>query len=105
MDISFVETKKPVQALQCSRISIDQCLIRKLATPILLAGALQLVFKVKKMRGHHCVFQAARLAVEQQCGRRFLVRQAGMPAVCPIALLSSHVLCASYFPTTECLPS
>ncbi len=39
------------------------------------AGALQLVYRVNKMRGHHCVYQAAKLAVEQQCGRRFLVRQ------------------------------
>ncbi|KAL0021910.1 hypothetical protein WJX79_003012 [Trebouxia sp. C0005] len=38
-----------------------------------LFGALQLVCRVNKMRGHLCVFQAAKLSVEQQCGRRFLV--------------------------------
>lgn len=37
------------------------------------AGTLQLVFKVNKMRGHFCIFQAAKLAVEQQSNRRFLV--------------------------------
>jgi len=32
------------------------------------------VYRVNKMRGHQCVFQAAKLSVEQQCGRRFLVQ-------------------------------
>lgn len=98
MDISFIETQKSFQALQSSRISIDQCLIKKLVTPNLLAGALQLVFKVKKMRGHHCVFQAARLAVEQQCGRRFQVRQACMfSGLLNCLAVFSYALCISPF--------
>ncbi|DBA74293.1 TPA: hypothetical protein ACH3X1_011073 [Trebouxia sp. C0004] len=49
-----------------------------------LFGALQLVYRVNKMRGHQCVFQSAKLSVEQQCGRRFLVSHlAQMKSVYP----------------------